>query len=171
MEGSPPAGVRQAIESHFSGHQVGRVVYGAIIGIALLVALEQHPPTPGVVVGSLVVTAVAVALAELYSDVIGVRVKQRGHVPRAQLGEMAKDVAGVAFGVAFPSAFFVLAAAGAIKVQTAFDLAEWSGVLLIAFYGFWAARLSGERLVGCLLQASTVALIAVVLIALKSLLH
>jgi hypothetical protein len=37
-----------------------------------------------------------------------------------------------------------------MKAATAFDVAKWSGLGLIAFYGFAAARLAGERLVAAL---------------------
>ena len=39
--------------------------------------------------------------------------------------------------------FFVLAALGAFSVDTAFNLAKWSGLGLIALYGFIAGRVGG----------------------------
>ena len=44
-------GVRGAIESHLGSAQVPRVIYGAIIGLALVVSLEDHPPRAGVMAG------------------------------------------------------------------------------------------------------------------------
>jgi hypothetical protein len=171
MEADAASGIRRALAAHFSGHQVARVVYGSIIGIALVVALESHPPTAGVVVGSLLATAFAIALAELYSDVIGARVMHRREFNRAHLAAISKDVAAVAFGISFPAVYFVLAAAGALDLDTAFTLAKWSGVALMGFYGVCAARLGGEGLSGSLLQGVGAALIGVALIAVKSLLH
>ena len=40
--------MRASLEQHLGSRQVGRVVYGSIIGMALVVAIENHPPTPGV---------------------------------------------------------------------------------------------------------------------------
>jgi hypothetical protein len=150
---------------------VSRVIYGAIIGLALIVALEEHPPSPGVVIGSLLGTAVAVGLAELYSDFLGTEARMRRHVRDAEVREMARDVAAVAFGIAFPVVFFVLAAAHAIEEDTAFTIAKWAGVGLIGFYGFSAARLAGESLPASALRALAVGLIGAFLIALKALLH
>ena len=62
---SAMAAARLAIEAHLGSSQVSRVIYGAIIGLALVLALEQHPPAPGVTIASLLATAVAVGLAEL----------------------------------------------------------------------------------------------------------
>ena len=39
----PP--VLRVLEDHLGSQQVSRVIYGSIIGLALVVALEVHPPT------------------------------------------------------------------------------------------------------------------------------
>jgi hypothetical protein len=161
----------RAIEAHLASRQVSRVIYGAIIGLALIVALEEHPPSSGVVVGTLLGTAVAVGLAELYSDFLGTETRTRRHVRDVEVREMARDVAALAFGIAFPVVFFVLAAAHAIDEGTAFTIAKWSGVGLISFYGFCAARLAGERPSASVLRALAAGLIGAFLIGLKALLH
>ena len=159
------------LERHLGSTQVSRVLYGSIIGLALVVALESHPPRPAVMVGTLLGTAVAVGLAELYSEVVGTEVRTRRRVERARFHEIATDVAAVAFGIGFPAVFFLLSAAGAMEVGTAFELAKWSGLGLIGFYGFSAGRLSGMGLTAALLQATTVAAIGGFLIGLKALVH
>ena len=159
------------IERHLGSSQVSRVIYGAIIGLALVVALEHHPPRPAVMVATLLATAVAVALAELYSEVVGIEVRTRRRVDRAHVRAIATDVAAVGFGISFPAVFFLLSAAGAMEVDTAFELAKWSGLALIGLYGFWAARLAGARLPAALGKATAVALIGAFLIALKALVH
>jgi hypothetical protein len=159
------------VEDHLGSGQVSRVIYGAIIGLALVVALEHDPPRPAVMVGTLVGTSIAVALAELYSDIVGTEVRTRRRVDRGGLREIATDVGAVAFGISFPAVFFLLSAVGAMEVETAFDLAKWSGLGLIGFYGFCAARLSGMGLGAALAQAAAVATIGGFLIALKALVH
>jgi hypothetical protein len=77
----------------------------------------------------------------------------------------------VTFGVAFSSVFFILAAAGALEQDTAFRVAKWTGLGLIALYGILGARVSGAGVVGSLIQGSAVALIGGALIALKALVH
>jgi hypothetical protein len=160
-----------AIKAHLGSPQVSRVIYGAIIGLALIVALEDHPPRSGVVIATLLGTAVAVGLAELYSDYVGTETRLRRHVRGGDVRDMALDGAAVAFGIAFPAAFFVLAAAQAIEGDTAFTMAKWSGLALIGGYGFCAARLAGESLPASVLRALAVALIGAFLIALKALVH
>lgn len=163
--------MRRAIEAHLSTEQVAHVIYGAIIGLALVAALEAHPPGPGVMAGSLLATAVAVGLAELYSQVVGAETRMRRRVGRAELGHLLRNVAAVAFGVAFPSVFFVLAAAGVLEDDTAFTIAKWSGLGLISFYGFAAGRLAGAGVTASLVQALAVGVIGGALIAFKALIH
>jgi hypothetical protein len=163
--------MHRAIEAHLGTRQVGRVIYGAIIGMALVVALEAHPPRPGVVAATLLATAVAVGLAELYSEVIGAETRHRRRVGRAQLGHILDDVAAVAFGIGFPAIFFFFAAVGVLDADTAFTIAKWSGLGLISMYGFLAGRLAGETLLVSLLQALAVGVIGGILIAFKALIH
>jgi len=159
------------IKAHLGSRHVSRIVYGVIIGLALIVALDQHPPSSGVVVATLLGTAVAVGLAEVYSDILGTETRTRRHVRRADLPDMVYDGVAVAFGIAFPAVFFVLAAADAIEEDTAFTIAGWSGLGLISFYGFCAARLAGESPSASVLRALGVGLIGAGLILLKALLH
>jgi VIT1/CCC1 family predicted Fe2+/Mn2+ transporter len=159
------------IRSHLGSTQVARVVYGAIIGLALIVALQKHPPAAGTMIASLMGTAVAVGLAELYAEVVGIETRERHRVRREQVGELIDDSLAVAFGVAFPAVFFVLAAAGALKLDTAFTLAKWTGLALIGFYGFVAARFAGAPLSRALVQGLGVGAIGAALIAFKALVH
>ena len=69
--------LRGMIEDHLGSRDVARVIYGAIIGLALVVALEDHPPSPGAAAATVVGTALAVGLAEAYSEIVGARRTRR----------------------------------------------------------------------------------------------
>jgi hypothetical protein len=64
--------VRAALDVHIGSRRVARVVYGAIVGLTLVVALEEHPPNAGVMAAWLLLTGLTVALAEVYGEVIGI---------------------------------------------------------------------------------------------------
>jgi hypothetical protein len=157
--------------AHLRSGQVARVVYGSIIGLALVLTMQAHPPAAGTVAGSLLATGVAVGLAELYSELVSsrARVAIGGHVDplRAVIG----DSVAVAVGVAFPAVFFVAATAGWISADSAFALAKWTGLGLIAAYAYLAARLTGRTQARSLLHAGGAAAIAGVLIVFKALIH
>jgi hypothetical protein len=162
---------RAFIEAHLGSRQVARVLYGSIIGLALVVALQAHPPAAGTVAASLVATAIAVGLAELYSEYVGAETRTRRRVDRDQIAEIYSEVGAVTLGAAFPAVFFLLAAVGVFDRDAAFTIAKWSGLGLITAYGYAAARLTGASVPRSLYRASIAALIAAFLIAIKSLLH
>jgi hypothetical protein len=165
------APLRRAISAHLGSRDVSRVVYGAIIGLALVVALQHHAAAAGETAAAILGTAVAVGLAEVYSEFVGVETRERRHVRRSELPGLAADAGAVVFGAAFPAAFFVLAAWDVMQLGTAFTLAKWSGLALIFLYGFAASRLAGTDLRGATLHALAVGGIGGVLIAVKALLH
>ena len=163
--------MRASFEEHLGSRDVARVIYGSVIALALVVALEDHPPGPGEAVAAVLGTAVAVACAELYSEVVGREAVTRRPTHRARLRRMTAEAGAVFFGASFPSLFFILAALGLIHMATAFHLAKWTGLGLICGYGFLAARLAGSRPLKALLQALLVGLIGIALIILKSVTH
>jgi hypothetical protein len=163
--------VERAIAAHLGSRDVARVIYGTIIGLALVVALGQHPPTATQAVGAIVGTAVAVGLAEIYSEFVGAEARERRQVTRAELRQLTGEAAAVTFGAIFPAVFFVLAAVDVIEVDTAFTLAKWTGLVLISGYAFVAARLAGSRNRRALAHAVVLGAIGGALIALKALLH
>ena len=113
----------------------------------------------------------AVGLAELYSEILGTETRTHHRVDRAQLAEMTDDVVAVAFGVAFPAVFFLLAALGVLSSDAAFAISRWSGLGLIGFYAYVAGRLAGEPRLRALLQAAAVAAVGGLLIAIKAIIH
>ena len=112
-----------AVYDHLRSDQYSRLIYGAIIGLALIVALEHEEPDAAVMAGTLVGTGVAVGLTELYSEFLGAELRTRRRVDRARFREIASNVVAVIFGASFPAIFFALAAAGAMETETAFDVA------------------------------------------------
>jgi hypothetical protein len=159
------------LERHLGSEQVSRVIYGAIIGMALVIVLEHHPPTAIVCEVTLIATGLAVALAELYSEVIGEWTKSRQMVQRHHVRHIAKDVAAVFFGIVFPGFYFIIASFGWIETTTAFTLTKWTGLGLIAGYGYAAGRLSGASRKSAVLHALAVGLVGLALIGFKALVH
>jgi hypothetical protein len=162
---------RARLADHLESRDVARVVYGSIIGLALVLALEAHPPTAAQTVGLILGTAVAVGLAELYSEVLATETRTRQPAGKARVRTLAGEALAVIFGAAFPAVYFLLAAFDVIGLDSAYSLAMWTGLGLICAYGYAAARLSGSGTGKALLHAAGVGLIAGALIAFKALLH
>jgi hypothetical protein len=157
------------VARHLQGQDVARVVYGSVVGLALVVALETHPPRPGTIVASIVGAAVAVGLAELYSDILAAELRNRRRVDANTVRMHARSALVVALAAGFPAVFFVLATAGVLETGNAFKLAKWTGLGLLGGYAFFAARLTGARVPRALLHAACVAAAGTVLVLLKAL--
>ena len=85
----------EALAAHLGSRQVARVIYGAIIGLALLVVLEQHPPSRRRRSSRrCVATALAVGLAELYSEIVGTETRTRHRSSRGELADVRRRRAG-----------------------------------------------------------------------------
>jgi hypothetical protein len=148
---------------HLRSRAVAHVIYGAIIGLAVVVALEDHPPGAWQTAVILLGTALAVGLAEVYSEAVGAEVRTRRRIAFGQVRALAGEALAVAFGAGFPAFFFVAAALSALSVESAFTLARWSG--------FVGARLSGASMRRAVPEALAVGAIGGILIALKGLVH
>ena len=159
------------VEAHLGSRDVTRVVYGSVIGLALVVALEAHPPTAEQTAGALIATAVAVGLADVYSDVIGTEARTRRRVGASHVREMLGEALAVVFGAAFPALFFLASAVGLLDLDLAFSLAKWTGLALLGTYGFLAARLAGASVPSAMGHAAVIGAVGGALIAFKSLLH
>ncbi|MET0604717.1 MAG: hypothetical protein ABW167_22245 [Baekduia sp.] len=168
----PPASPLPAIvTAHLGSRDVARTLYGALVGLALVVALQEHPPAAGAMAVLLLATAVTVGLAELYSEAVSLEARTRAPLDRRQLRSVAGEAIAVVVGAGFPAVFFVFAALGAFDVDLAFALSKWSGLALICAYAFLAARLAGATVPRCLVHAAALGLLAGALIALKAVLH
>ena len=165
------APVDDRLASHLASRQVSRVLHGSIIGLALVVALEEHPPRPAIVAVSLAATAIAFGLSELYSEVVGTETRTRARVGKEQMSDIVDESVAIAIGTAFPGIFFVLAALGVMNTDTAFTVAKWSGFGLIVAYGYAAARLTGVTGWRAVRRAGVAGLIGGFLILVKALLH
>ena len=163
--------VRQQIEEHLRSEEVSRVIYGAIIGMALILVLEHHPPSALATEATLIATGLAVSLAELYSEVIGEWTRLGKRVERHHLRHMLEGVGAVFVGIVFPGVYFILAALHVMKLDTAFTFAKWSGLVLIALYGYAAGRLSGASRASSTMHALSVAFVGAALIGFKALVH
>ena len=75
------------------------------------------PAHRGATAATILTTAVAVGLAELYSELVGVRVRLRTRCRREHRGAIAADVGAVVAGAGFPAVFFLLAAVGRARAR------------------------------------------------------
>ena len=163
--------MRTSLEQHLGSRQVGRVVYGSIIGMALVVTLDSHPPTASVMTLWLLGprsrsgSPRSTARSWVWSQ----------HPEAGPPVAAAPDVRGRRggrSGVSFPAVFFLLAALGVLSLRHGVhgrEVVRHRPDRLLP--GYRAARFSGATRGRALVKAAMVALVGLGLIALKAVVH
>jgi hypothetical protein len=141
---------------HSQGHYAARSVYGAILVLALLLALQQHPPGPFYAAVLVAGSILAVLAAEAYADLLGVEIDRGGPPTRQQRREKLRELAVMTAAAEGPVLFLVLAGLGLISEVLAFRLAVAITIALLFLAGFLARWLAGRSLWASL-QSSLVA--------------
>ncbi len=150
-----------------AGERAEHAIYGTIIVLALIVAEDEASVTVEVAIATVLGAALVTALAELYSDYIGAVIRERRHQTREERRDSAQNIAIGFLMASFPVAFFLLAAADVIGLQSAFDAAEWTGVAVFGFYAVIANRSAGFPLGRSLLVGLGFTVLGAALVMLK----
>jgi hypothetical protein len=163
--------VLQEVVRFLTPERATHAVYGSMIVLAVITGLDEASATARESLVTVVGIAIAVGLSQIYADVIGWTFRATRSLTRDEWLEISANVA-FGFGAALvPTIFFVLALAGAISLGHAFDIAEWTGIAVIWFYVFAAARAARLTLVRALAWSVALTVCGVGLVELKLLAH
>jgi hypothetical protein len=164
-------GRRGAGRRQVEGQLAARSVYGAIVVLALLLAMQDHPPGPLAAAALVAGTVTAILAAEAYAEILGEEIDRHERLTRQQRLHKLRELASMSVAAEWPIAFLVLGGAGVLEDETAFRLARWVALALLFIYGFVAARMTGRSVSAALRSAVALGSIGVLLALLKSLVH
>lgn len=158
---------------HFerTAERAARAVYGTIIALAVIATLEGGAAAAGEVAAAVTGGVIAAQLAELYAQYLAAAIRRRRHPDAGEMGTALADSAAGTLAALVTVVPFVLAAAGAMELDTAFDVAFWAGLGLLAAYTLLANRLAGLSGVRNAVACAAVLTIGLALIALKAIVH
>jgi len=157
---------------HRAAERASRAVYFTIVALAIIIALEEagnDVPATEVVLSTVGATVIT-ALADLYAQYIAEVIRSQGF-SATEFRAAAVDTAAGVPAALVPVVPFVFAAAGTISEATAYDIASWLGLGVLAGYTLFANRAAGIGGPRGIAIACLVALLGVALIALKALVH
>ncbi|GIK78308.1 MAG: hypothetical protein EDQ89_06100 [Acidobacteria bacterium] len=121
-----------------------RAIYVLIAVMAVTVALEGVEDRAGKVLAYTIGAAIALTLAELFADRVGISVSERRPANEAERRREYREALTGLVVAAIPIAFFLLAVLDAIELRGAFILSQWSGFGILAVYSFVASRAAGN---------------------------
>lgn len=153
------------------GQYAARSIYGSILVLALLLALEDHPPTPLRAAGVVAGTVLAVLAAEAYAENLGAELALGRRETREERRARLRELAVMTVSAEAPVAILLLAAAGVLEQETAFRLARWSTLALLLIGGYLARRLAGTSRLAAAWSGLLVFGVGVLISVLKSALH
>lgn len=140
-----------------------------MIVLAVMIALEDTGIGADEAIASIVGAAVATVLAELYADYLAATIREgRRPTPEERANAVRNALAGLVAAV-LPVVFFVLAEAGALELDTAFDAAIWTGVGVVGAYAFVANRVGGMSIWWSLAAGGAFTVLGTVLVVIKAL--
>lgn len=158
---------KPAVSSTF----VARAVYGLITVLAVLQAMELHPPEAWRGAVSLFGTTLAVALIEVYAETIGEMLGTKTRLSRGDLVHIWHDAAPVLAGAQGPTIVLLLSAFGLMSVETAIDIAQLIAFVTLFGYGWRIGQMLDARLSRQLLSGLILIAIGGLLVGIKTAFH
>ena len=149
------------------GHRVSKIIYGTIMVLVVILAMEEHPPSAAGSLALVVMTGIGVALAEFYSDFIGTSIKEKHSLTSQERHNVAHNISGVLIGALLPVPFFVLAWLGILQLGDAFAYTKWTLIGVLLFYGYVASRLSGHSQLFSIILAVAASAIGIFVVLFK----
>ncbi|NGN62619.1 hypothetical protein G5C51_01695 [Streptomyces sp. A7024] len=148
-----------------------RGVYGCIVVLALLLALEEHPPPAFEAASLLAATVTGIVLAEGFATAIGQEVERGRPLTRAERAKALTEGAGAFMAAPAPLCFLLLAGFGVLSEERALTLSRWVTLALLFGFCSTAGGLAGRTRKSALLAGAGAAVIGAVLANFKSLTH
>lgn len=128
-------------ERFFDRHFVSRAIYGSISVLAVLLVMEEHPPSAFEAVLTLFGTTLAIALAEAYSETIAEVIAKRKRLSREEIKALWVQTRPVLLSANLPTLVLLGSLTGLYSVPSALEVAEYAIYLELFVLGFGTGRL------------------------------
>jgi hypothetical protein len=146
-------------------------VYSTVVVLAVIIALQEATVGAGEALTYVLGVALATALAEIYADYIGATIRMHRHLTSEERSAAVRNVAAGLMAALVPVAFLVLAVLDFIGVQTALDMAKWTGTGALGTYAFFANRVAGFSTRRSAVLGLAFTLVGTFLVLLKAAVH
>jgi hemolysin III len=120
---------------------VSRAIYGSISVLAVVLVMQEHPPSVARAAATLFGTSLAIALAEAYSETIAEMLAQRRGLNLNETGDIWRRAQPILFAANVPTAIVLIAAAGLFSVDDALNVAEFAIYVSLFIWGVRVGQL------------------------------
>jgi hypothetical protein len=146
------------------------VIYGTVLALSLLTALDHDGLTPSRTMVVVLVTLIGVWAAKSYAYVIGGELAYGFHAKFSELLEILKETMWVLIPGIPILCLFTLAAGAIISLKAALYIAQWIIVLFLFATGFWLRRQANGTFIKCVIDGLIDCSVGILIVGLKFLL-
>lgn len=134
---------KSTLEKYYGNDRASKVIYGTILIFAYLLTQGHDRGSEAIelVIGTFV-AAVAIVLAEIYSEIIGKTIRNKKALSKDERVEVERDSLAIISVSFWPSILFLLSYMDVWSVQTAFILSYTILLGIMFIFSYWANRLS-----------------------------
>ena len=146
------------IDRTFDKNFVSKAIYSSITIIAVLLVMEEHPPSARIAAATLFGAVLVVAIAETYSVTIAEIIAGQKRLDRQEISAIWQDTRPILIMANIPTLVILLSGAGLYSMDTALLIAKLTMYLALFVYGLqighllhgssWRIFLSGLFTVG-----------------------
>lgn len=156
------------ITRYYGNNRASKVIYGAILLFVTIVGLHSLKTDTAFGLGiTTLMTAITIVFAEIYSEIIGERIKNRGKLSSLEKQNIISDSLSIASISIWPSIFFFISMTGLYSVEIAFNLSYLYLLGILLSFCYLASRLSGVGKLRSWLFAGLNVCVGLVVILLK----
>ena len=156
------------LHKYYGNNRAAKVIYGTILIFVVLIGLSHSTITSSITLAvTTFVAALTIVFAEIYSEIIGFTVKNKGPLTKSERTEVYEDSFAIASISFWPSIILLISGTGLYSVSTALSIGYLFCIITLVSFSYWAARLSSFSIQKSFFIAVVTAAIGLCIIALK----
>lgn len=146
-------------------------IYGSLTVMAVIVAMEDHPPSPFRAAAQLFGVTLAIAVAKAYAEIVADTLNRGRKLNAEEAREILRKVSPVLFGAQAPTLVFLLSAFGLFSVETAFEVSKVLVLTLLFVYGLRVAQVLHKNRLAQIASGLVIMSAGLVVVVINYLLH
>ncbi len=156
------------MEKYYGNNRASKAIYGAIL-LFVFIAGVAHTGGADALPMALktFIAALTIIFAEIYSEFIGERIKNKGRLSKLERRGIVRDTGAIASVSFWPSIIFLVSGTGLYSIKNAFVFALVYLLAVLLTFSYLAARMSGMSKPRAFLVAAATLAIGGAIIALK----
>lgn len=153
---------------YYGNNRAAKVIYGTILIFVVLIGLSHSTVTSSITLAiTTFVAALSIVFAEVYAEIIGFTVRNKGPLTKEERTEVYEDSFAIASVSFWPSLILLVSGTGLYSTSTALSIGYVFCIIILVSFSYWAARLSNFSIYKSFVIAVITAIIGLCIITLK----